>query len=170
MEELDDQDIKWEVKHEPIFQDGKLILVHTALTVDGVTRTDVGVPSNQDPIKGAYSDGLKRAAVQFGVARELYELPQVFVPLKGKVPAVKPTFNTDSGRWEVKEPGYVIYPDEDAARNSLDEVMTGIKALITAKPALKELSGPFVESNKLSRDKVEDMEKLLDYLTEEAGK
>jgi hypothetical protein len=54
--------------------------------VDGgewITKCDVGSTSDQsdegDRIKSAYSDALKRAAVQFGVGRYLYSLPQIWV-------------------------------------------------------------------------------------------
>lgn len=169
MVELDALDKEWSVEHTPIFQEGKLAIVHTALTVHGITRTDVGVPSSQDKEKGAYSDGLKRAAVAHGIGRELYDLPQVFVPLKDKAIAAYPTFNAETGRWEVVEPGFVRYP-EDRLAPDLDEVMTGIKALIAAKPSLKERAGTYGKVHNLDKDKLADMEKLLEYLTAEAEK
>lgn len=48
-----------------------------------VSRSDVGSPSEQpdegDQAKAAHSDALKRAAVQFGVGRYLYNLPNQWV-------------------------------------------------------------------------------------------
>jgi hypothetical protein len=46
-----------------------------------VTRCDVGEPSEGmgDTLKGAYSDALKRAAVQFGIGRYLYSLGETWV-------------------------------------------------------------------------------------------
>lgn len=113
MEELDNLDPDWRCHHTPYFSEGKLVLVQCEITVDGVTRSDTGVPSKQDPEKGAYSDALKRAAVHFGIGRELYDLPQVYAPLNGSTPAIKPRFNEETGRWEIDEPGYVIYPQEE---------------------------------------------------------
>lgn len=61
--------------------------VECRLTVTGVssegailaiTHTDVGYPnsdSSPEPLKDAYSDALKRAAVKFGLGRFLYDLP-----------------------------------------------------------------------------------------------
>jgi hypothetical protein len=46
------------------------------LTVDGVTREDVG-ESPKGLSKDLYSDALKRAAVQFGVGVSVYALPQI---------------------------------------------------------------------------------------------
>lgn len=44
------------------------------LTIDGVTRSDVGRGQGSDSAKGAYSDALKRAAVKFGVGVSLYAM------------------------------------------------------------------------------------------------
>lgn len=45
------------------------------LTVLGVTKADVGVPSDYESLKGAYSDAFKRAGVKFGIGRYLYNMP-----------------------------------------------------------------------------------------------
>lgn len=44
------------------------------LTVDGITRSDVGEGTG----KGLVSDALKRAAVKFGVGVSLYAIPKMF--------------------------------------------------------------------------------------------
>jgi hypothetical protein len=52
-----------------------------------VTKVDVGYPNSpgsdkeQEPLKAAYSDALKRAAVKFGIGRELYDTPSFWIPL-----------------------------------------------------------------------------------------
>jgi len=49
-------------------------------TPDGiVSKTDVGENSDIEPLKGGYSDSLKRCAVQFGVGRDLYKYPTVYI-------------------------------------------------------------------------------------------
>lgn len=54
-------------------------VVECMLTVCGVYKTDVGYSNAPDsehesePLKAAYSDAFKRAAVQFGIGRFLYE-------------------------------------------------------------------------------------------------
>ena len=55
----------------PVEPERKLIHVRCRLTVFGVTREDVG--EGQDP-KAAVSDAVKRAAVQFGIARAIYAM------------------------------------------------------------------------------------------------
>jgi hypothetical protein len=50
------------------------------LTVLGVTKCDAGEASTEDePLKSAVSDALKRCAVHFGIGRFLYYLPQLWV-------------------------------------------------------------------------------------------
>lgn len=46
------------------------------LTVEGVTRMDVGTPINNQP-KGVYSDAFKRAAVKFGIGLPVYSIPKI---------------------------------------------------------------------------------------------
>lgn len=51
----------------------------TRLTkTDGANRTDI------EPVKGGISDAMKRCAVQFGVGRNLYTYPRVFVETPDK--------------------------------------------------------------------------------------
>ncbi len=53
------------------------------LTICGVTRADVGDDDNEnEPVKSAYSDAFKRAAVKFGVGRFLYDLPKMWAKAK----------------------------------------------------------------------------------------
>lgn len=120
MEALDHLDENWSAVHgDPIIVGNELIGVPCALTVNGVTRSDVGMPSSQEPIKGAYSDALKRAAVHFGIGRELYELPRIYVKLDDyKKPVAIPTYR--NGRWTLPSgAGSVFYdrePDEQPER------------------------------------------------------
>ena len=51
-------------------------IVHGRLTVSGVAREDYGYPNSErddEPIKAAASDALKRCAVLFGIGLHLYE-------------------------------------------------------------------------------------------------
>ena len=65
--------------------------VECTLTVMGVSKVDVGIPSDQDPEKGAYSDALKRAAVKFGIGRHLYDIAIQWLPFDGYKITSKPT-------------------------------------------------------------------------------
>lgn len=82
-ERLNDADPNWssEIITEHTYKDGQGRIhcegVTLALTVNGVTRVEAGGPQRQDgftnEIKNAYSDALKRAAMRFGVALEMWE-------------------------------------------------------------------------------------------------
>ncbi len=67
----------------PQVQAGNYAVLECRLTVCNVTRCDVGavpVPSGNeggDATKDLYSDALKRAAVQFGIASHVYRFPNV---------------------------------------------------------------------------------------------
>jgi hypothetical protein len=64
----------WQTKFEDTM-DGEGIRCSLGIRLDDSTwvwKTDVGVPSNIEPVKGAHSDAFKRAAVQWGIGRDLY--------------------------------------------------------------------------------------------------
>jgi hypothetical protein len=89
-ERLDEAGVEWSDDYEIVTLTDSLCVAQCRLTVDGQTRTDVGSDSAQSRdsegnyIKGAYSDALKRAAVKFGVARYLYRLTSVYLPIDPK--------------------------------------------------------------------------------------
>jgi hypothetical protein len=64
----------WSHTIRDIKQIGDVIAVTAAITIDGVTREGIGTGSSESElgIKKAEHDALKRAAVKFGIARELY--------------------------------------------------------------------------------------------------
>ena len=51
-----------------------------------ISKTDVGTESNVEKVKGEASDALKRAAVMWGIFRNLYDLETVILPVRGKTP------------------------------------------------------------------------------------
>lgn len=80
MNRLDEIDADWSDAYRPLA--GKN--VECQLTVNGRTRCDVGEPNEggqADPMKSAYSDAFKRAAVKFGIGRYLYESERIWVDL-----------------------------------------------------------------------------------------
>jgi hypothetical protein len=64
----------WSHAVRNITQIGDMVAVTAAITIDGVTREGIGTGSaeSETGIKKAEHDALKRAAVKFGIARELY--------------------------------------------------------------------------------------------------
>jgi hypothetical protein len=70
----------WEDRYEFLAGGSAVCSLQLQLGEHVVTKQDVGGPSEQpdegDRRKAAFSDGLKRAAVKFGVGRYLYALPK----------------------------------------------------------------------------------------------
>jgi hypothetical protein len=64
----------WSHSVRNIIQIGEFAVATAAITIDGVTREGVGTgPADSETgIKKAEHDALKRAAVKFGIARDLY--------------------------------------------------------------------------------------------------
>ena len=67
-----------------IKQIGDYVAITASITIQGVTRQGVGTGSAYDEkgIKKAEHDALKRAAVKFGIARELYRREEEAAPQK----------------------------------------------------------------------------------------
>ena len=72
---LDEAAPNWAHTVKDIRQIGEVVIVIVAITIDGVTREGIGTGPAQSEvgIKKAEHDALKRAAVKFGIARELYK-------------------------------------------------------------------------------------------------
>lgn len=73
------------------------------LTVDGITRRDIGEGSG----KGLYSDALKRAAVKFGIGVSVYAVPKMILNKGGDLKEVgrtgkKTLILTDAGERNVR--------------------------------------------------------------------
>jgi len=72
---LDETAPNWAHSVKDIRVFGDLIAVTVAITIDGVTREGIGtgLTGSEMGIKKAEHDALKRAAVKFGIARDLYK-------------------------------------------------------------------------------------------------
>lgn len=72
---LDENAPNWGHTVKDIRSIGEIVTVTVAITIDGVTREGIGTGRaiNETGIKKAEHDALKRAAVKFGIARELYK-------------------------------------------------------------------------------------------------
>jgi hypothetical protein len=69
---------RWQRKHEII--GGHNYCTVSIKTNDGwVSKMDVGTESNTEAIKGASSDAFKRACFNWGIGRELYDYPFIFI-------------------------------------------------------------------------------------------
>ncbi|HMJ07785.1 MAG TPA: Rad52/Rad22 family DNA repair protein [Pyrinomonadaceae bacterium] len=82
---LDEKAPDWGHTVKDIRQIGDIMTVTVAITVDGVTREGIGtgLAQNEMGIKKAEHDALKRAAVKFGIARELYKKESEVIEREG---------------------------------------------------------------------------------------
>ena len=82
---LDDSAPNWAHTVKDIRQIGEIMTVTVAITIDGVTREGIGTGLAQSEmgIKKAEHDALKRAAVKFGIARDLYKKESDVIEIEG---------------------------------------------------------------------------------------
>ncbi|MCA1633248.1 MAG: SWIM zinc finger family protein [Acidobacteria bacterium] len=80
----------WSHSVRGIVQIGDMVAVTVAISIDGVTREGVGTGTadNETGIKKAEHDALKRAAIKFGIARELYQRESDVIEQQGAGPQV----------------------------------------------------------------------------------
>ncbi|MDQ3800999.1 MAG: Rad52/Rad22 family DNA repair protein [Acidobacteriota bacterium] len=85
---LDNSAPNWNHTVKDIRQIGEIFTVTVAITIDGVTREGIGTGTADSElgIKKAEHDALKRAAVKFGIARDLYKKESDVIERDGAVP------------------------------------------------------------------------------------
>jgi Rad52/22 family double-strand break repair protein len=78
----------WSHAVRNITQIGEMVAVTASITIDGVTREGIGTgPADTETgIKKAEHDALKRAAVKFGIARDLYRRESDVIEDNGGIP------------------------------------------------------------------------------------
>lgn len=75
--------MNWQRSHELI--GGRLycnVSIKNETTGEWVTKSDVGTESNTEQEKGQASDSFKRACFNWGIGRELYTAPVIYIQLK----------------------------------------------------------------------------------------
>lgn len=94
---LDEKAPNWTHTVKDIRQIGNIVTVTVAITIDGVTREGLGTgfADSEMGIKKAEHDALKRAAVKFGIARELYKRESDVIEREGAIPPF--SNNNDAG-------------------------------------------------------------------------
>lgn len=88
----------WQRKHEVI--NGNLFCsVGIRCNYEWVWKQDCGTESNTEREKGQASDSFKRAGTCWGIGRELYTAPQIFV----RASELKTLKDNGNGRWTCKD-------------------------------------------------------------------
>ncbi len=89
---LDEHAPNWMHTVKDIRQIGDIFAVTVAITIDGVTREGIGTGTadSEMGIKKAEHDALKRAAVKFGIARDLYKKESDTIEREGAIQPPNP--------------------------------------------------------------------------------
>jgi hypothetical protein len=84
---LDETAPNWSHTVKDMQQIGDIFTVTVAITIDGITREGIGtgLAGSEMGIKKAEHDALKRAAVKFGIARDLYKKESDTIEREGAV-------------------------------------------------------------------------------------
>ncbi len=142
---LDENAPNWSHTIRDIKQIGDIFTVTVAITIDGVTREGLGTgfADSEMGIKKAEHDALKRAAVKFGIARELYKKESDVIEREGAIP----TPTNDGG-----------FPSNPIARSLSD--------LVTAK----QLGMIRAISREINVDADEECQTIMQCKTDELSK
>lgn len=98
-----------------------------------VSKEDTGKESFSEAEKGLASDSFKRACVNWGIGRELYSSPSIFIiPRKDMIKRSKSSefYQNDKGKYETKTKFYVDYIDYDDNRKIKDLIIRDEKGNI----------------------------------------
>lgn len=125
-----------------------------------VDKEDTGVESFSEKEKGLASDSFKRACFNWGIGRELYTAPSIFVlPRKDMGKIRKPDeesnefFVGNNGKYTTKTRFYVDYIDYDENRNIQDLIIRDHKGNIRfeqlTEKAQKEKNKEFLKLREL---------------------
>lgn len=148
---LDQHAPNWSHAVKDIRQIGGIFTVTVAITIDGVTREGIGTGTADSElgIKKAEHDALKRAAVKFGIARDLYKKESDVIERDGAIPT--PTNDGGNG-------GGASFPTNPIAR-SLSDLVTA-KQLGMIRAISREMSvDPDEECNTVMECKTDELSK-----------
>ncbi|MCD9187422.1 MAG: SWIM zinc finger family protein [Pyrinomonadaceae bacterium] len=148
---LDQHAPNWSHTVKDIRQIGGIFTVTVAITIDGVTREGIGtgMADSELGIKKAEHDALKRAAVKFGIARDLYKKESDVIERDGAVP----TSPNDGGNG-----GNAGFPTNPIAR-SLSDLVTA-KQLGMIRAIAREMNvDPDEECNTVMECKTDELSK-----------
>ncbi|MBU5669569.1 hypothetical protein KQI68_06910 [Peptoniphilus sp. MSJ-1] len=103
--------MNWQRRHEVI--NNNLFCTVSVFDEDKqqwISKQDVGIPSNTQKEKGEASDAFKRACTNFGIGRELYTSPFIYIKANDKEVQQKGSKFTIYTRFSVKD---IQYNDEN---------------------------------------------------------
>ena len=126
-----------------------------------VSKEDTGTESFSEAEKGLASDSFKRACVNWGIGRELYTSPTIFIlPNKEMTPRGKDGefYQNDKGRYETKTRFYVDYINYDENRNISDLIIVDNKRNLRFSQLTKEKEKYLLDLQKEVEDLIKEVE------------
>lgn len=141
--------LNWQRKHEVV--DGKLLCTVSVYDADKdlwVGKQDVGTESNTEAEKGQVSDAFKRACVNWGIGRELYDAPfirfklndsEVVTGINGK-PKTYTKFRVESMRYDKTKnrfTEFTVIDEEGNIRFSLSGVTNSADVISPSSEQLR---------------------------------
>lgn len=166
--------MNWERKH---FRDNANceVAIYDEDKKEWITKEDTGKESFSEAEKGLASDSFKRACVNWGIGRELYTSPAIFItPRKDMIRKGKDGefFEYKENKYTTKTRFKVEYIDYDENDNIKDLIIRddkqNIRFMELSKKTEKELNKQILELKKLIEQKEEkdenwERQKLYDY-------
>ena len=95
--------VNWQREHRIINgQNYCVVSIYDETKNAWVSKMDVGTESNTEAVKGAASDAFKRTCFNWGIGRELYDYPLIFIKLKHEEIANQKgiTYNLRNWKWK----------------------------------------------------------------------
>ena len=147
-----------------------IVSIYDESKKEWISKEDTGTESFSEKEKGLASDSFKRACVNWGIGRELYTSPSIFIfPMVTMAPKGKDNefYLNDKGKYETKTRFYVDYIDYDDNKNITDLIIRDNKGHIRFSELREEtqerLNKQFEEIMKL----VNELEEKTDFNREE---
>ena len=128
-----------------------------------ITKWDAGAETYTEKEKGEASDSFKRACVNFGIGRELYTSPSIFIiPRKDMVKKGKESefYKNDKDKYETKTRFSVEYIGYDENNAIQDLIIRDDKGHIRFSQLTKETGNKFQKIH-------QDMKKLIEKVEEQ---
>jgi hypothetical protein len=161
----------WRNEYKPWKENSQIcgISIYDTEKGEWITKWDGAEDTKTEPVKGGLSGAMKRAAVQWGIGRYLYDIPNVWVEIVpvGKSYKFKntPTLPPEFLPAGAKNEGYLadVATDEDEA---LNEMLTNSNATIT--DSQKNLLSEIILVNHIDVEKIKKHYKIksLDVMTQ----
>lgn len=129
-----------------------------------VSKEDTGTESFSEAEKGLASDSFKRACVNWGIGRELYTAPSIFIlPRKDMIKKGKDNefYDKGNGKYETKTRFYVEYIDYDDNRNIQNIIIRDNKNNIRFSELTKAKEKEFLD-NQLKMKKLIELKEEKD--------